>query len=118
MYPYRGPLCEECERGFTLSKDRFSHAVCSVDLSRCSADVCNNHGQCIEAPSRDLSNVVCQCDAKYAGRFCEKCKDSRFAYPDCDSEELSSDIYSSQKPSPDFMQRAKYNKGGYETTSL
>jgi hypothetical protein len=67
--PYTGASCEDCESGYIKSKDRKGHhAICSLDLSRCSNDICNNHGQCIKPPSsNEPSMMVCKCDEKFDG---------------------------------------------------
>lgn len=115
QYPYTGSDCETCEKGFKQTKDSYKHAVCAVDLTRCSSDVCNSHGTCEESFS-DISKVKCSCKPQYSGKFCEKCADPSLAYPDCDSKNgARSEIYSVKKQLPEYMQRSKYQSGGYET---
>ena len=86
-YPYTGPLCESCETGFNPSKDnkQGKHTVCVLDQDKCSKDTCNNHGTCIKAPNTatDIHDYICKCESAYDGQYCEKCKNRKFAYPDC-----------------------------------
>jgi hypothetical protein len=46
-YPYKGVTCEECENSYVKTIDSKQHAVCSLDMHKCSADFCSNHGQCL-----------------------------------------------------------------------
>lgn len=52
--PYTGENCEDCLSGYikTLDPEFGKHAVCSLDLSKCSRDICNNHGDCLTAPDK------------------------------------------------------------------
>ncbi len=46
-YPYRGNTCEDCADHYLRAVDDSHHAVCTLDLTKCSQDYCNSHGDCI-----------------------------------------------------------------------
>jgi EGF-like domain/Laminin EGF domain len=75
-HPYRGPLCEQCEEPvYIRTVDSTSnHTLCTLDATKCSSDLCNGHGSCLDAGFG--TNPVCKCTSKYTGKFCERCQDS------------------------------------------
>ena len=112
-FPYTGSQCDQCESGYKASKDNKSLTICSIDKKACTAELCNNHGKCIQ-DNNSTGLLKCQCSENYKGKFCDKCANKKFAYPDCDSEDISSDLYSKDKKLPEYMLRSKYNTDGYE----
>ena len=48
-YPYKGENCEKCEeKSYIAKRDMSGHTVCVLDDSKCSTDICNNHGECLK----------------------------------------------------------------------
>lgn len=55
---------------------------------------------------------MCKCDDKYDGQFCEKCKNHKFAYPDCTNAQ-SADIYDAAVDR-EYLSRRQYSLDGYQ----
>ena len=58
--------------------------MCSLNDSKCSSNICNNHGKCLKSISQaKRDDKICECSSLYSGRFCDRCLDSSLIYPDC-----------------------------------
>ncbi|CDW81429.1 laminin subunit alpha-like [Stylonychia lemnae] len=111
-YPYKGAECEECDSGFIVEQDFLKHSLCVIDLKQCSPAICNNHGDCIQiGKEKKLTDYQCRCEEKYDGKYCNKCKDTNYAYPDCHT--MLAEGMNSQDQS-NHLQRRKYRQDGYQ----
>ena len=50
------------------------------------------------------------CSSKYTGEHCEKCRDPKYAYPDC--QDILADIYN-EESDKNYLNRRQYNQNGY-----
>ena len=91
-FPYKGAHCQECEEGYLAEEGGNNHTVCELELTRCSAAICNFHGNCLvdtqrsgsqKDMGRTLSDYMCRCDSRFSGRYCERCIDDSLEYPEC-----------------------------------
>jgi hypothetical protein len=71
------------------------HTRCVIDEGHLSEAVCNSHGKPETHRVTSIDQVRCKCEENYDGKFCDKCKDPKFAYPDCIDSDISPTIYDS-----------------------
>jgi hypothetical protein len=94
-------------------KDTKPHTVCAIDTGRIDRNTCNNHGNPVNSYVQSFKEVQCRCDEQYTGKYCDYCKNSKLAYPDC-KEGTSAAIYD-PKLIHDFLNRKHYDMNGYST---
>ena len=117
--PYKGHDCEECIDGYIQQKSEVpygrgktkSHTMCVLDHDHVTEAACNGHGRPKTHRVSHISEVECDCDQGFGGKYCDYCLDPAFAYPACEASQ-SSLMYDSDATHA-FLSRRRYEESGY-----
>ena len=78
--PYSGDQCYDCIDGYFMYKGK------CISSENCNKNYCNEHGKCNKNPFSNFNkenNIKCLCDDEFMGERCNKCKDNKMKFPNC-----------------------------------
>jgi len=91
--PYKGENCFDCIDGYFMYKGK------CISNENCDKNYCNQHGKCYKDNLYEnnnnndyyLSNVKCLCYNDFIGEKCDKCRNNKMKFPNCERNILNNE---------------------------